>query len=263
MAGCATRADLDTLRRDQRETRALLADQSVAIEGLRRRIEILRQETSEPGGGRRKGAPAASPQVNQRLNDVDARLVAIEQVLVSQGHLSTAPAPGTTAEPPGRIEAGEVAAPEALAPPAVAQRGPLDSLLAEEEAALQGQRVDPEYRDALTLVRQGRCTQATPKFRDFIRRQPQSPLADNAQFWIGACFHAQREFNQAIKELSEVMLRYSKGDKAPPALLLLAQAFQDSGDNVDARLVLKKLMNEYPQSKEAAQAKQKLPTLGD
>src|SRR5262249_57918174 len=44
LAGCATRADLLQVKQDQREVRALLADQQVAVEGLRRRIEMLRGE---------------------------------------------------------------------------------------------------------------------------------------------------------------------------------------------------------------------------
>ena len=92
------------------------------------------------------------------------------------------------------------------------------------------------------MFRQGQCNQAVPKLRDFIRKNPKSDLADNAQYWIGSCYYSQRDYNRAIIELNEVLLKYPKADKVPPALLMLAGAFADSGDKIDARLILQKLI---------------------
>jgi tol-pal system protein YbgF len=246
--GCASRSQLDRVQRDQREVRALLADQNVAIEGLRRRLEILRQDAVE---GKGKGGPT-STQAMQRLNELDARITALEQL---------------RAIVPGEPGAAGTPMPDTVRPPEVGptprMMSPLEVAIAKEESALQGQKVEADYREAMNLVRQGQCPQAASRLRDFIRRNPKSELADNAQYWIGACYYQQREYNQAIKELSDVMLRYSKGDKAPAALLLLADAFNDSGDQIDAKLVLKKLISEHPRSEEAERAKQKLQALGD
>jgi tol-pal system protein YbgF len=255
LGGCATRVQLEKLQRDQREVRALLADQSVTIEGLRRRIEILKQDVNEPGKGR--GTPAA--QAAQRLNDLEARLVAIEQ---SRPLAPTAAPP--SGEPIAVVPGSAQQPPEVQPTPAIVRpASPLEIALAKEEASLQGQRVEPDFHDALGLVRQGQCNQAAPRLRDFIRKNPKSDLADNAQYWIGACYYAQHDYNQAIKELSDVMLRYSKGDKAPAALLMLADAFNDSGDQIDAKLVLKKLISEHPRTEEADRARQKLQAFGD
>ena len=133
--------------------------------------------------------------------------------------------------------------------------------LAKEEA-LQGARVDADYRDAVQLIRQGQCNQAVPKLRDFIRRNAKSDFADNAQFLIGSCYYGQRDFNRAIVELNEVLIKYPKGDKVPAALLTLADAFADSGDKLDARLILQKLVSEHPHSDEAERGRQKLQSLG-
>jgi tol-pal system protein YbgF len=248
-SGCATRADLLQVKQDQREVRALLADQQVAIEGLRRRLEILRSEISEPRRGR--GGAGGSAQTQQLLGELEARVAAIEQ------------ARAITPPPPlGRpLETFEAEGP--LPTPTPRTLSPQEIALAKEENALQAAHVDGDYREALQLIRQGQCNQAAPKLRDFIRKNPKSDLADNAQYWIGACYYGQRDYNQAIKELSDVMLKYSKGDKAPSALLMLADAFADSGDKIDARLVLKKLTSDYPRSEEAERARQKLQSLGE
>ncbi|MBI3783013.1 MAG: tol-pal system protein YbgF [Deltaproteobacteria bacterium] len=252
--GCASRAQLEKIQRDQREVRALLADQGVTIDGLRRRIEILKQDVGEPGKG---GKGATSAQLTQRLADLETRLAALEQ---------TRPTPSAS---PAAIEqlgsaTAQAAPPEFQPTPAPSKSvSPLEADLAKEEASLQGQRIDSDYKEGLALVRQGQCNQAAPRLRDFIRKNPKSDLADNAQYWIGACYYGQHEYNQAIKELSDVMLRYSKGDKAPTSLLMLADAFNDSGDQIDAKLVLKKLISEHPRTEEAESARQKLQRLGD
>jgi tol-pal system protein YbgF len=242
---------VERVQRDQREVRALIADQNVAIEGLRRRLEILKQDAGEQARAR---GGLTSPQMMQRLNELDARITALEQA-----RAFGAPPAGDVAPQPEGGRPGEPV--PAVAPPR--PQGPLDAAIAKEEAALQGQRADPDYRAALSLVREGQCAQAAPRLREYIRRNPKGDLADNAQYWIGACYYSQREYNQAIKELSDVMLRYSKGDMAPAALLMLADAFNDSGDQIDARLVLKKLISEHPRSPEAERAKQKLQALGE
>ena len=253
LAGCATRGDLVKVQQDQREVRALLADQQVAIDGLRRRLDILRNEMND--SGKRSGAQS-SAQLSQKVADLEARIASMEQ-----GHT---PTPGSGLPAPGE-QPGEVPRPQEVPAPSPTPKpaGPQELALAKEEAALQGQRVDTDYREALQLIREGQCNQAAPKLRDFIRKNPKSDLADNAQYWIGACYYGQHDYNRAIRELSDVMLKYPKGDKAPAALLMLAEAFADSGDKIDARLVLQKLINEHPKSEEADQGRQTLKSLGE
>lgn len=253
--GCATRAQVDKLQRDQREIRALVADQNVAIEGLRRKVDILRQEVADATRG---GRGAASGNVQQRLAQLDARLTALEQARAFGGGAPVTglpPAPQPTGDNVAALPPGGAAPTRPLSP--------LEAALAKEEAALAGRNVDASFREGLALVRQGQCAQAGARLREFNKKNPNSDLADNAQYWIGACYFAQREYPRAVNELTEVMLRYGKGDKAPAALLLLADAFAASGETTDAKLVLQKIVSEYPRTEEAEQAKQKLQSLSN
>ncbi|MEK7342047.1 MAG: tol-pal system protein YbgF, partial [Candidatus Binatota bacterium] len=102
---------------------------------------------------------------------------------------------------------------------------------------------------------------AIARFKEFIKKHPQSEYADNAQYWIGESHYALREFDQAILEFDAVRRKYPKGDKVPAALLKQGFAFAELGDKVDARLILRELTDKYPQSPEAAKAKQKLKAL--
>ena len=247
LGGCATRADFLQVKRDQRDTRALLADQQVAIDGLRRRMDALRADLGE--SGRRPG----SGDQQARVTDLEARLAALEQ----------RPAPAATPaamETPPPIT-GDAPPPDSMPTPLPTRTpGPVEAALARDEGQAGA---PPEYREALQSMRQGQCNQAVPKLRDFIRKNPKSDLIDNAQYWIGSCYYNQRDYNRAIIELNEVLLKYPKGDKVPSALLTLADAFADSGDKIDARLILQKLVAEYPRSEEADRGRQRLQALGD
>lgn len=254
-AGCATRAQVDKLRREQRELRALMADQNVAIEGLRRKLDILRQEVADATRGGRGGV---SGHLQQRLAELDARLTALEQAR-SLGGVGLPSGTPPAAQSPGE----SMAALPSGAPVPPRPMSPLEAALAKEEAALAGKSVDNNFREGLALVRQNQCMHGSARLREFIKKNPNSDLADNAQYWIGACYFAQRDYAKAVNELTEVMLRYGKGDKAPAALLLLAEAFAATGETTDAKLVLQKIVSEYPRTEEAEQAKQKLQSLSN
>jgi tol-pal system protein YbgF len=254
LSGCATRADLMQVKQEQRDTRALVADQGVAIDGLRRRLDILRGELGD--GGRGRGGSNAKDAA-QRLTDLEARLAALEQ--------GRAEGAGTTPPPPAARtpDVEEIPRPvEAPTPVPAKPQNPQEVELAKEQAALQNTRVDSDYREAMGLMGQRNCSQAVPKLRDFIRKNPKSDLADNAQYWIGNCYYNQSDYNRAIIELNEVLLKYPKADKVPAALLMLANAFADSGDKIDARLILQKLISDHPKSEEAERGRQKLQALG-
>jgi tol-pal system protein YbgF len=247
-------ADLREVQRDQRAVRALVADQQVAIDGLRRRTEALRTETSE---ATKRGGQAPSADVVRQLSDLEARVAALEQ-----GRQPALPA--AQGERPLEEAARPAEAPAAQ-PAAAAAKPPnmQEAALAKEEAAARGARLDGDYREALGLVRQGQCNQAVPRLRDFVRKNPKSDFADNALYWVGACYYGQRDYSRAIVELNDLVLKYPKGDKVPGSLLMMADAFADSGDKIDARLVLQKLTSQYPQAEEAGQARQKLQSLGE
>jgi TolA-binding protein len=58
-----------------------------------------------------------------------------------------------------------------------------------------------------------------------------------------------------------VLQQYPKGDKVPAALLKQGFAFLNLGDRVDAKLLLQKVIQDYPQSPQAEIAARKLKVL--
>ena len=246
VGGCASAADLQRVRRDQKEMQARLADTQATVDSLRQRLDAMRtslEEGKKRGAGGRAGV---SPDIEQRLSALEARVGGASPPPAQPPPESTPPS-GEQVKPPSQMPRSEAAV----------------IVLKKEEPWLQSGTVNETYRKGLEQYRAGQCEQAITTFRQFIRADAASDLADNAQFWIGECYYARKDYNRAIIELNEVFTKYPKGDRVPAGLLALATAFADSGDAIDAKLILQKLISDHSKSEEAEVGRQKLKTLGD
>lgn len=228
--GCVTRADFERVRRDQQGMRALLADSQVAVDKMNRRLDTMQADS---GGG--AGSKA-------ELKRLERRVTALEMQSTVRG--SEAAAPEMVGGPSTRTEAATIA-------------------LAREQGRLASGNLNETYRSGLDLYRQGQPEQAVQQFREFLRASPKSDLAGNAQYWIGESYYSLGDYNRAIIELNEVLLKYPQGDAVPGALLALATAFANSGDKIDARLILQKLIDSHGDTAEGSVGRQQLEALAD
>lgn len=235
----------------------MIADQQVAMDALRRRLEAVRGEAGDRSG---RGRGTVPPELADRLTDLEARLTVLERSRTGEGFALRTMSPSPSPSPSPESSRPAVEVPPTPIPTPRAQ-SPQEAAAFKEEAALPASAAEADYRSALQLIRQGQCTQAIPKLRDYVRKNPKSDLCDNAQYLIGSCYYGQRDYNRAIIELNEVLLKYPKADKVPASLLLLAEAFASSGDKIDARLILQKLITDHPGSEEAERGRQKLQSL--
>jgi tol-pal system protein YbgF len=117
------------------------------------------------------------------------------------------------------------------------------------------------YQKAYGTFKKGDYPHALKLFEAFLRTYPQSEYADNAQYWIGECYHQQGDYERAILEYEKVLTKYPNGDKVPSALLKEGFAFLNLGDRVDAKLLFQKVIKEYPRSPQAEIATKKLKVL--
>lgn len=261
ISACATPYEVQQVRTDQKEVRGLLADLQVAVDKLKREVATLEADADQLQGRGRGGRPATNiNDLEKRVAIVENRLKLIEQSQPAGAMVPAAPTGGTN-EQPGLQGEPPPPLPVMTASPTPARAA--DSAVARDEAALAGATVDEKYREAFATMRRGKPSEAVPQFREFLRKNPKSDFADDAQFYIGECYYSTKDYNRAILEFNEVLLKYPKGEKVPPALLRQANAFAELGDKVDARLILQKLVGEYPKSEEAARAKQLLEQMGD
>jgi TolA-binding protein len=132
------------------------------------------------------------------------------------------------------------------------------------------------YQAAYLDFSKGNYPLAVAGFREFVRRYPDAPLADQAQYWVGESLFSQaraslaagqsdkatRELEQAVQEFRRVSLNYPRGDKVPTALYKEALALLELKQPRLAQTRLQYLLDNFPQSEEAPLAKERLANLG-
>jgi tol-pal system protein YbgF len=247
IAGCATQADVQDLERDNRRLRKEMADTRASFESMQRDVAKVRGGVDEV-----RYSSRGAGNVGTRLDDLEARVSALE------GHR---PAPGT---PPAE-GASAVGADGGLINPVPAATAtpapPRPEIAASDLSREEAKELPDDYRRGITLVRQGAYDKAIQSLRDFLRTNRDSPLAPNAQYWIGESYYMLADYYQAILNFNQVRQQHPKSDRAPAAVLKIGLAFQQMGNKSEAKLAFQKVINDYPSSPEAAQAREKLQAL--
>lgn len=182
-------------------------------QALRGEVETLRFET-ESGAERQR----------QLYLDIDERLQSLESQ--SRGGFGAAD-PGFGASTPG---AG----------------GSADSDL----AAAGGPRLtgtdQDNYQAAFELLQARRYQDAAQAFTRFVQAFPDSPLADNAQYWLAETYYVQREFATALTEFQKVLDLYPQSDKLADALLKVGYCNYELRQWDAARTALQQVMRDHP-----------------
>jgi TolA-binding protein len=171
----------------------------------------------------------------------------------------TAQPPAAAAQPPG----GAAQQPGAAAqPPAAAAQRP----------APPGTQASDLYQTAYIDFTRGHYNLAAAAFREYIRLYPTTALAEKAQFWIGESHfslarshqakgeadRAVQELERAVQEFRKVVISYPRGDRVPAALYKEAVALGELGQIPLAEARLQFLIDQFPSTEEAAQARDQL-----
>ena len=122
-------------------------------------------------------------------------------------------------------------------------------------------RVGDLYKDAYGTLQKGDAEGARRKFEAFLKQYPNTELSDNAQFWIGETYYLKKDYEKAILEYEKAITKYPEGDKVPAALFKQALSFLELGDKTNARNLLKRVIERYPQTDQAEMAKKKLEAI--
>ncbi len=96
---------------------------------------------------------------------------------------------------------------------------------------------------------------ALDEAEEFLSEYPDHYLAEDVIFIRGECLMEQEKYFDALMEFSKMLKNSPKGDKVPGALLRMGIAYQKIGDRDLSAGVLRRLAREYPESEEAATAR--------
>ena len=92
----------------------------------------------------------------------------------------------------------------------------------------------------------------------FLKRYPQDALAVNAAYWVGETYYAEKNYEKAILEFEDIIQKYDDHPKVASAMLKQALAFESTGDKATERLLLQRVIKQFPLSGEAVIAKKRL-----
>ncbi len=257
--GCATQADIQESQSEVGSLRRQVADMSASVNGLRRELDQARGQIEEVRHLIDRYAQQGTD-TSRQIARVEERLRAAEERF---GRRATAPLPSARAVEPSPYvmltNAGLIPPPLPIEPWPPAATAPERGATSDLE--IGPTEVRTAYHAGLQALHEQHYDEVIRIFRDFQRQYPTSEMADDAQYWIGESYFLQGDYNRAILEFNDV-LKYRRGDRVPGALLRQAQAFLEIGDKTDARLILQKLQNDYPDSDPAREAAALLPGLG-
>jgi tol-pal system protein YbgF len=117
-----------------------------------------------------------------------------------------------------------------------------------------------DYRAAVELVKAGKQADAVAALRTFLKSHPRHEYADNAQYWLGEAFYADKDYQHALMEFRATIETYPRGNKVPDALLKVGYCYQALGQADKARAVLEQVVNLYPKTEPALLAAKRLET---
>ena len=158
-----------------------------------------------------------------------------------------------------KLDAGMAAA--SAAPPAVSP-SPTPAVAPPVATTPAGESAPELYDRALKKIREEQDFDAGRELMEaFLKRYPEHDLAVNAAYWIGETYYAEKNYEQAILQFEEIIQKYGDHPKVASAMLKQALAFESTGDQATAKLLLQRVIERYPLSDEAGKAKQKLQTL--
>jgi tol-pal system protein YbgF len=131
-------------------------------------------------------------------------------------------------------------------------------------AAMGSTTATPEelYRSAYEDYMRGNYDLAEQGFRDYMERWPSTELTDNALYWIGECLDAQDEPAEALEVFTLVLDDYPTSDKAAAAQLKKGLLYLKMDDQAQGVVHLQYVVYEYPGTREADLARERLKSLG-
>ncbi|MDH5786385.1 MAG: tol-pal system protein YbgF [Chromatiales bacterium] len=241
---------------EQRLARMERVVESQSLLQMMERLDALQLEVQELRGQleeQQHQMESAKERQRELYLDLDRRLSRLER---EGGGMAAAPQSGMegrAATPP--LTTGNRAEP--VSTPAVdedrQEQAEVDQKpLADERAA---------YQKAFELLRELRYEQATAAFRDFLKKYPNGRYAHIAQYWLGEAAYARRNFSQAIKDYQALLDNHPRSGKRADAMLKIGYSYQELKRIDDAKTMMERLIELYPDSTEAGQARNQLRRL--
>lgn len=103
---------------------------------------------------------------------------------------------------------------------------------------------------------------AATAFGSILAEAPNSPEADNAQYWIGECLYGAGRYRESLAAFNKVFA-YAETEKDDDAQLKIARCHLALGQKTEAVAAFRKLLADFPDSEYVDAARRELRYLGE
>ena len=230
LAGCATGPDPTQTRLDDLDARVVKLERVMNNGSL---VQLAEQEDSLQGQvrdlqGRLDDLQRQNQQLRTRQRalyaDLNRRLSAL-----ARGAAGPAAA-GTAAESP-------------------AFTGDLPGVTATQQSV---------YAQAFEALKAGNYSVAVGGFKGFLKSYPTSPLAANAEYWLGEAHYVNQDYPAAEQAFRAVIRQWPQSNKTPDAMLDLGNTLIAQGKSRAGRATLEQVIKTYAGTDAAARAASQL-----
>jgi tol-pal system protein YbgF len=256
LAGCASQSSLDNVRNDVDAVKSRMFT-------LDRDLATIREESKVSVGEVEKGFKTDVLAVRKLSADIQASIdgTKSEMQALNGKFDDTTLAIKKPTEDLARYREDADKRIFALEERILKQQAILDSLtkkMADFDKIKKDEAVsapDALYLKGLDSLKSGDVVAAREQFNKFLELNPKHELAANAYYWIGETYYSEKNYESAILSYQEVIKSFPGKEKVVAAMLKQAMAFNAIKDAKSAKYVLKKLVEGYPNSEEAKNAK--------
>jgi len=130
------------------------------------------------------------------------------------------------------------------------------------QAIAQAPAPDVLYNNALRDYTGGNNDLATQEFNDYIKFYPNTDLAGNGYFYLAEIQFKAGDYQKAVANYDLVIQNFPSGNKAAGADLKKGFALLELGKEDEGVQELKHVIQRYPRTNEAIQARDRLRKLG-
>ena len=241
-----------------------LVEQSAdSVNQMNQAVAAMQQKLNAQGEAANGKLDSVSGQVqslNDSLDELKTRIAKLDKQLQDvQSQLQNVqsqPAGAAGAPQDASQQGGQF--PSSPAGPGAGAQQPLSG----PAGGSQAPPLQETYQSGLRDYNAAHYDVAASEFNDVLHYYPNDDLAGNAQFYLGEIAYKQQKFREAVKAYNVVLENFAGNQKAPAAQLhkgfsLLQLSQRESGVHE-----LRSLIQRYPQTPEAVQARSRLNALG-
>lgn len=130
------------------------------------------------------------------------------------------------------------------------------------QAIAQAPAPDVLYNNALRDYNGAKNDLAIQEFNDYIKFYPNTDLSGNAYFYLAEIQFKAGDYQRAVPNYDLVLQNFPSGNKAAAAQLKKGYALLELGKEDEGTQELKHVIQRYPRTNEATQARERLRKLG-